>query len=543
MNYSKLILSGSYKETGRQTKGMLSAAGSDGFRFDKFYLKVDELKSKKSVGKILIVCRQDFSAGVFGGLEEIRGCLKSLADSGKELYFYAPSYGAPQLFLASVCPHRLIHPMGSLRFSGLSWSFSFLKRLMRRYGIDAEIIRRGRYKSAGDRFRSDNLDDNIKAQYERYIGSVMSVLKAAVINGFGKTESELDNLLNGKILDAQEAVSSTWLERVITDGDLENEWKTAKDKEVKIRKISNKTRRGFSLVNKRIAVLVFEGTIIDGHSRRDPLLGQAIGSDSFIPQIRKLKEDRKVKAVVLRINSGGGSAFAAESITAELRALAEKKPLIISMAEIAGSGGYWMSCCGQKTFALPTTLTGSIGVISIYISWYKLLERLGITHDTIRIGEHADAGSPLRELTAEERDIFDEEIGRMYEKFISMVSDFRKISKDEVDSLAQGRIWAGTDAVGNKLVDESGGLSEAINAAAEASGLKKPVVKFYPEIQHGLVERLMLNASKEDDTAAQLLQKGEALNMLLSGGPGVFSKAEWMSSPAAVMDEVVCKWI
>ncbi|MBI9106608.1 MAG: signal peptide peptidase SppA [Spirochaetales bacterium] len=542
MNYSKLILSGTYKETGRQSKGLLSAAGSEGFRFDSFYLKVEALIHKSKVKRVLVICRQDFSAGVFGGLEEVCERLKALRRSGKELYFYTPAYGAPQLFLASVCTHRLIHPMGSVRFLGLSLSFSFLKRMMRGRGINAEILRRGKYKSAGDRFGTDSLEDAAREQYERYIQSVMSVMREEIITGFQKTDKELDALLGGEILSSEKAVSDGWIDRIITESQLENEWKKEKDKEVKIKKTMTKSRRGFSLIERRVAVLVFEGAVVDGHSRRDPIMGQAVGADSFIPQIRKLAEDRKVKAVVFRINSGGGSAFASESITAELRSLAEKKPLIVSMSEIAGSGGYWMSCCGQKTFALRTSLTGSIGVISIYISWFKLLERLGITHDTIKIGEHADAGSPLRMLTAKEREMLDAEIGTMYDNFISIVAEFRNIAKDEVDTMARGRIWSGSDALANRLVDEAGGLSAAIKTASDAARIKKPVVKFYPEITHSLIERLMMNASKEDESAAEILQSGAALGSLLYSS-GALRTSEQMSTPAALMEEVVSKWI
>lgn len=540
MNYTKIILSGSYRETGKQTKGMLSAAGSEGFRFDSFYLKVDRLIRKNNIKKILIICRQDFSAGIFGGLEEVRTRLEALSLSGKELYFYAPAYGAAQLYLASVCTHRLIHPMGTVRFSGLSRTFSFFRNLMRRYGIDAEVIRRGQYKSAGDRFRTDSLADPVREEYGRFTEVVMSVLRDGIIEGFGKKGADLDLMLEGRIFNAAEAVEQSWADRICTDGTLENEWKKDKEKEVKIKKISNRTKRGFRPGAGTVAVLVFEGAVIDGHSKRDPMLGQAIGDASFIPQIRKLTENRNVKAVVLRINSGGGSAFASESITAELRTLAEKKPLIVSMSEVAGSGGYWMSCCGRKTLALSTTLTGSIGVISIYISWYKLMQKLGITHDTIKIGEHADTGSPLRPLTADERRIIDAEIESMYDNFISLVADFRKMSKEEVDSLGQGRVWAGRDAVGNKLVDSSGGLSDAVEAAAAEAGIKRPVVRFYPEIQHSLIERLMMNTSKEDESAAQLLSRGASLNSLLSGN---FRNTGWGSSPAAVMEQIFNKWV
>ena len=535
MNYTRFVLSGTFHEIGRQTKGLSSAAGSDGFRFDQFYLKVDSIIKKKSVGKILIECRLDFTAGIFAGLEEIRERIEALKAGGKEVYFYAPSYNVQQLYLASACSYRLIHPMGTLRFSGLSQSFSFAKQLMRRFGIDAEVIRRGRFKSAGDKFRSDKLDEFNREQYEHFLCSVMDSLRGGVESGYEKTADDVDDLLNGRILTADEAADASWIDEIVTVSEFVERWKDNKDKEFKFKKIPERSRNGFSFRPRQIAVLVFEGAVIDGHTKRDPLMGQAIGSDSFIPQIRKLRDDKKVKAVVFRINSGGGSAFASEDITSELRLLAAKKPLIVSMSEVAGSGGYWMSCCGRKTFALPTTLTGSIGVLSIYLSINKLLDNIGITHDTIKQGEYADTGSALRSLTEKERSMIDSEIENMYSGFVKMISEFRKLPLEKVDSLGQGRVWPGVSALSHELIDAEGGLTDALNTAALEAGIKKPVIRFYPEVHHGLVERLVMNMSKEDEESLAAAARVNAWTKLLK-------PSNLNTGALAIMEEVLFKW-
>ena len=535
MSYVRLVLSGSYHETGIQTRGLSSAARNAGFRFDVFFLKVEALKRKKDVKKVLIECRQDFSA-LAAGLEEIRERIEALKACGKEVYFYSSSYSGPQLYLAAACSYRLIHPMGTVRFFGLSQSFLFARRIMRRFGIDSEIIRRGGYKSAGDRFRTDKLEEPNREQYEHFMSTVMDSLREGIKSGFDKNNDDIEQLIGGRVLTADAAADASWIDEIVTAGEFLERWKTQGDKEFKFRKTPEKAGHGFSFVSRQIAVLVFEGAIVDGHSRRDPVMGQAVGAVSFIPRIRELRDDRKVKAVVFRINSGGGSAFASEEITAELRLLAGKKPLIVSMSEIAGSGGYWISCCGRKTFALPTTLTGSIGVISIYLAWHRLLENIGLTHDTIRKGEYADTGSPLRAMTDRERNIIELEIENMYRGFVDMVAGFRKISPDDVDAAAQGRVWPGSSARDYKLVDEMGGLSDAVRAAAEEAGISRPVVRFYPEVKHGLIERLIMNISKEDDESLETIAALSGLSRLAEG-------ALKSCGPMALTEEELFRWI
>ena len=348
MKYTKLVLSGSYHETGMQTKGLSSAARREGFRFDEFFLKTEAIIKQKDITKVFLECRQDFSTGIFSGLEEIRARIEKLGASGKEIYFYAHAYGVQELFLAAACSYRLMHPLGNLRFYGLSQSFIFARNIMRRFGIDAEIIRRGDYKSAGDMYRTDRLAEPNREQYEHYLSTVMGIIRGSICSGFGKTDDDIDILLDGGTLNAEKAADAGWIDEIVSAGEFISRWDEQKDKEFSFRKMPRKAGKGRLFNEETIAVLVFEGAIVDGRSRHEPLLGQAVGAESFIPHIRKLRDDRKVKAVVLRINSGGGSAFASEDVTAELRLLADKKPLVVSMSEVAGSGGYWMSCCGRK---------------------------------------------------------------------------------------------------------------------------------------------------------------------------------------------------
>ncbi len=534
MKYTKLVLSGQYHETGNQGNDLLSIGTDEGFRFDRFYIRTANILRKKSVTKVLVDCRTDFRTGLFAGLEEIRECLKKLADAGKDVIFYSPVYGPVQLYLASACTTRIIHPVGTVKFQGLAWSFTFLKKLFEKAGIEALVIRRGKYKSAGDQFSKESLDEHNREQYELYFKTVLDELKSGIISGYGMKEDALDSMLDGETFQAEDALGAGWVSSVSTLIDIESGFKKDKIKKTSVTDTAMKSAL-FAAKKGRVAVLVFEGAIVDGKSRRELLIGNAVGSNSFIPHIHKLKDDSSVKAVVLRINSGGGSPYASEDIRSALKLLAEKKPLYISMGEVAGSGGYWISCCGEQTLACNTSLTGSIGVISIYMAWYRLLEKLGVSGDLIKFGKYSDTGSPMRSLTDDEIKMLDSEIESMYSQFTSMVAKARNKTVDEIDLLGMGRIWSGCDARKNGLVDSCGFLTDAVKAAAEKAGIKVPIVKFYPEIKNNLLKKLIMKRPKDDDAA----DSGSIVKIppfLLSGS--VIEKSRGYSI-MAVMEEVL----
>ncbi len=473
MKYAKLTLKGQYRETGSQVNS-LAGAVTDDFRFDQFLIRVEKLIQKPRVCRVLIVCDPQFRTLLWGGAEAIRTQLRRLREAGKELWFYAIEYHPLQLYLASACTYRVLHPLRSVSFLGLSRSFLFFKKALNQADIDAVILRRGEYKSAGDRFRTDRLDYFNHEQYQQYFDTAADNLFHTIAAGYSekpsnppekpsenpaKTRSEdppdppnppdkqpkntstadfenaLQELQTGRILSAEQATAEGWITQTKTLDRLESEWKDEKYHQLKLKKTgrsyisriskrpattatsvsstssdsartstpsssptetepsaaqatqpaaaaqlsttepttthptSKKPPRALPAVFKRrkkIAVLVFEGAIIDGTSKQHPLLGQALGAESFVPHIRSLQKDKTVKGVVLRVNSGGGSATASEDILDALSRLREKKPLVVSMSEVAGSGGYWISCTAERLFAHHSTLTGSIGVITMF---------------------------------------------------------------------------------------------------------------------------------------------------------------------------------
>lgn len=487
MHYAKLTLTGGYNETAPQGSGLSAAGSSRRFQFDNFLSAVEKLLASSRISRVIIDCRPDFAPRLFGGGEAVKEQLARLTRAGKETYFYAREYDALRLYLASSCRYRRMHPLGTFSFLGLARPFLFFRNFLDRHKVEPQVMRRGRFKSAADRLEKETLDPANEKQYTVYLQGVEEVMSRAVEEGFNKSPKELKDLRNGTMLTAEAAKEEGWIDDVGTLSQLLDEWKEEKVKERKLKKLGRSLGKG----RKKLALLFFEGSIVDGETRRHPLLGQSIGDVSFAAQVRKLAEDKSIKGVVLRVNSGGGSATASEEILTSLRLLAAEKPLVVSMSEVAGSGGYWISLEGERIFAQQTTLTGSIGVVTVAISLRKLLKKHGITSETLRTAPHADLGSALREMTKEERRLIQEMVDELYEKFVAKVAGARNRSREEILSVAEGRVWSGNDAAANALVDEVGGIHDALDYLRGLLGLKKSRILIYPETKRSLLQKLI----------------------------------------------------
>jgi protease IV len=425
-HYAKLELKGTYQEIGVQVITRSDLAPHKNFRFDFFYEQIELILARKSIRRVIVHRWENFSVPAFGGLEEIRAALQRLTDAGKEVYYYAPEYDSSDCFLSSACSRRVLHPLGKVSFLGKAISSVFFKKLLDKYSVDVTVIRRDRYKSAADSFRGEKYDEYARRQYQDLLDGLVESMRKAITgssksNGNkGFSEKILDEMLDGRIFTAPEALEAGMVDDLRTIDDLTNQCHAEKIR----RKSSGKVLGRFGS-GARVAVLVFEGMIVEGGSRRSPVFGQAIGDRPMVKLIRNLRRNRKIKAVVFRINSNGGSAVASENILRELVALHKTKPLVISLGPVAGSGGYWISTTGRRLFALPTTITGSIGVLSILFNFAKFLQNHGLTTDSIKHGESADLGSALRPLTDKEKKIIDKNIDFLYRKFLDRVAEFR----------------------------------------------------------------------------------------------------------------------
>ena len=522
MQYATLELSGEYQEIGAQVVGFLGVAGRKAFRFDRFYEQAERIRATKAVRRVLVQRHADFAVPAFGGLEEVRRTLLRLRQAGKEVVFYAPEYGATDCVLASACSRRVLHPLGQVSFLGLARSALFFKRLLDGQGVGVTVIRRDRYKGAADRFRGEALDAYARRQYQVLLDGAVAAMREAIAEGAddasarGLGDDTVEAMLAGRVFTAPEALEAGLVDELGTGDDLRNAWKAQKAKDRSIRRTRGRLGSGA-----RVAVLVFEGLIVDGESQRHPLFGQAIGDRAMVRTIRALREHRRVRAVVFRINSGGGSATASENIVRELAALHAVKPLVISMGPVAGSGGYWISTTGRRLFALPTTVTGSIGVITLFFDLSTLLERHGITSDVVKHGAAADFGSALRPMTEAERATVDKLVAFLYGTFVERVAEVRRKPPEDVRGLAEGRLWLGCDAHERGLVDELGGLHDAIEHAKRLLGVKRARVTFEP--RQSRLARMLSRASSSVGAGVRGDGFGAASGGMLLDGSSVGS--------------------
>jgi len=487
MKYSRIILRGRFRETGPMSKSLIAAARRDTFRFDLFLAHVEWLLQRKKIDTVLVECRNGFQAGSVSNAEAIRRELGRLASAGKNLVFAADTYDAVALYLASATSIRLIHPLGQVQFLGLSRSLFYVRNFLENAGVALTVFRRGAYKSAGDRFLRNEPSEEERQQITEYLGTLHAELTSAIREGYRKSAEEIEELISGRILYGSDAVEAGWADETALPNDLIDRWKEQKAKEVSWKKQRPRYGKG-----KKIAVLVFDGAIVDGTSRQHPLLGQSVGAESYIGYIRSLADDKKIAGVVFRVNSPGGSAIASESVARELERLAEKKPLLVSMGSVAGSGGYWITTPARRVFAERTTLTGSIGVLMIVADARRLLNRLGISETSLKTAAHADLGQPFRELTPEERDYLEQNVEAVYERFLEKAARARKSSVDEIRSVAEGRVWSGEAAVARGLADEVGGLTKAVSYMKGLLRTDRVSVEFHPRPHFSLVERVLL---------------------------------------------------
>lgn len=487
MAYTRILLSGSYHDG--PTREGLSVGGRSRprFRYDHFLERAHRALRSRRIGTIVIDHRADFSPGGFAAVESLRAELLRLADAGKQLVYCCEDCDFLTLYLASACATRIIHPSGELRVLGIARSFLFFRRLLDRFGARVTVLRRGQYKSAADAFRRDSLDPHNREQYEAFYRGVHSRMLETIARSLGKAPGDLDVLIEGHVLPAEQAVSHGWMTRAATVHEIRRDL----EKEEKQKHRQTKLRGRIGRRGAGIAVLFLDGAICDGESRRDPVLGRCVGDRSFVREIRSLADDTRTRAVLLRVNSPGGSALASESIRRELVYLHRKKPVAVSMANVAGSGGYWVATEADRVFAEAGTLTGSIGVVMLVTELETTLKRQGITSDVVRTGRFADLAGPFRRMSRDEHHLLDARIEQVYEDFLERAAAARHMSREEIERVAGGRVWSGADAVSIGLVDELGGLPEALEWLRSHLGTRRVALRFRPVVKQSVVERVL----------------------------------------------------
>ena len=440
-------------------------------------------------------------------IEEIRNRLISFKESGKFIISYAESYSQSAYYLASVSDNIYMLPDGVLDIHGLASQGIFYKNLLERLDIEMQIIRpaNNKFKSAVEPYFLDKMSDSNREQTSVYLNSIwnkicndISVSRNIKVETINKVADELTFMT-----DAQAAVDYGFIDELIYKDELlaklHELTNTPDDKKLNIIKNIQyaNVRPEMMTGDDDIAIIYATGQIIDGEGD-----DSTIGSTTLSAAIRKARTDKNIKAIVMRVNSPGGSAVASEVIRREVELAANEKPFIVSMGTYAASGGYWISSSSDYIFADPNTLTGSIGVFGTFPNLKGFLnDKVGLTFDEVKTNENSDFGSLYKPLSPYQMTMMQKSVTDTYDDFITLVSNERDLRKTFVDSIGQGRVWSGTDAIGIGLVDELGGIDKAIAYAAEKAGLTSYSIKEFP-IQEDPLQNLFKTETQEYYTKA-----------------------------------------
>jgi protease-4 len=450
------------------------------------------------------------SAG-FASLEEIRNALLDFKTSKKFIYAYAEVYSQKGYYVATAADKVYLNPQGGMEIKGLSSQLMFYKNMLEKLNIEVQIFRHGKFKSAIEPFMLDKMSDANRAQVETYLGSIWNQMVKGISEQRGISATEINAMAdNMSVRSPEDALSYKLVDQLQYEDEVLSVLRKSLDIKEKDKinfvSLDNYLDAGnkANTSSNRIAVIYALGEIESGDGDEN-----SIGSDRIAKAIREARLDDDVKAIVLRVNSPGGSALASDVIWRETVLAKKAKPFIVSMGDVAASGGYYISCAADRIFAQPNTITGSIGVFGLIPNAQKALsEKLGITIDTVNTNKHSDVGTILRGVTPEEHAYIQQGVEKIYDVFITKVGEGRNMPKNNVDSIGQGRVWSGADAIKINLVDELGGLNDAVSYAAKKAKLKDYKIKDYPKRKEPLLE--MLGASQEEmETRAIKSKLGE----------------------------------
>ncbi|MBQ9192915.1 MAG: signal peptide peptidase SppA [Bacteroidales bacterium] len=470
-----------------------------------------------------ILLRPDGVSGGTSSLEELRAALSEFRKSGKAVVAYTENPDNASYYLASAADkiYMTSYHGGMVQMTGLAGRMIFLKDLLDKVGVNYQLIRHGKYKSAGEMYIKNAPSEENREQNQVMVNSLWETISCQIAESRGIPVDQLNELIDNLALNFPEDM----LREGLVDELLDHEGLVDKlcglalvDKSEDLHLIPFADYVSVKVLNlsgkENVAILFADGEITDGYGY------DGITSDRFVAEIDKLRKDKTVKSVVLRVNSPGGSVVASEKIRTALKLLMAEKPVVASYANYAASGGYWISAGANKIYSDATCLTGSIGVFSMIPEFSKVTDKVGVNVVTVGSNKHSDMFSLMRPFTPEETAYLQAYVEDIYGQFVGIVAEGRSLDPEKVDEMAQGRVWVGADALGLGLVDEIGGLREAVAYAASLAGYVSKgdyhVVGYPKPITQ--TERLMEMIYGEKDTPSILVGTPfEALGKTLSG--------------------------
>ena len=448
--------------------------------------------------------------------EEVRNALIDFKKSGKFIIAYAEVYTQGFYYLASVADKVYINPKGIFEFHGFSSQITFLKGTLDKLGIEAQVIKVGTYKSAVEPYVLTKMSDANREQVTSYLGSLYNFFLTGISNSRHINKDSLFDYANNlRIQFPEDALKYKLVDGLKYKDEVLDELKDrtgiAHKKDLESVELADYTKSDADAdtaddksSKNRIAIIYASGEITSGEGDDN-----TIGSERISEALRKVRLDDKIKAVVLRVNSLGGSSLASDVIWREVMLTKKVKPIIVSMGDLAASGGYYISCAADSIFAEPNTITGSIGIFAILPNMQKLLtDKLGLTFDGVKTGKYADLGDVSRPLTPEEKDILQNEVNHGYDDFTKAVAAGRHKTQEYINSIGQGRVWTGEQAIKIGLVDRLGNINDAIASAAKKAKLKDYKLVAYPE-QKSILDKFGSNLSVQMKTRAIKEELGE----------------------------------
>ena len=421
-----------------------------------------------------VFLRPDDALGGMSQLEELRKALSAFRESGKPVLAYTETPGNSSYYLASVADKVLMGNAhgGTYTLLGLSSQSFFLKDLLDKLGVNVQLIRHGKFKSAGEMFIRNSSSPENREQNQVMISSMWKAMASAAAASRDMSEEQFNDIIDRLVLvTPEDFVSNGLVDELVDYAGLQNKMKTLAQVEdyKKVHLVSLPSYIDAKVSAKpsknKVAVLYADGEIVDGSGKSQ------VAGDRFMKLVEKLRKDKNVKAVVLRVNSPGGSVSASVKIRTALDSLMKEKPLVASFGDYAASGGYWISSGCQKIYADATTVTGSIGVFSLIPDFSKVTKKVGVNVESVGSNKHSDMMSLMRPFDAAELAYMQASVEDIYELFVNLVATSRGLSVERVDQIAQGRVWAAADALEVGLVDEIGTLQDAISYAAALADL------------------------------------------------------------------------
>lgn len=443
----------------------------------------------------------------FATLKEIRDALLDFKESGKFIIAYSELLSERAYYLTSVADYIYLQPLGSIEFNGLVVEVTFIKNTLEKLGVEPQVFRVGDFKSAIEPLTRTDMSDSSRLQTQQYLNSLYNVFLEEISASRSLSVSELRDIADSmKVRSPEDAknyglITDTAyydmvLHKIAEELDLDEDSANLKEDDIhfvsleKYKKALNQETEDYS--RNRVAVIVATGTIINGEGE-----GTVIGGDTYAEEIRKARLDDHVKAIVLRINSGGGSALASDIMWREIQLAKKVKPVIASMSDVAASGGYYMAMGCDTIVAHPNTITGSIGIFGVIPNAQELLQKVGLTTDYVQTGEFSNIFSLSRPMSSYEKQIIQSQVEQGYEDFTSKAANDRNMSHSKLKSIASGRVWSGVEAKDNDLIDVFGGLDTAIEIALDKAGLEDDYqVKYFPK-KKTFIEQIMAELGQE----------------------------------------------